>query len=97
MIITGPDAKAFYHLLAQDKDAIEAQIGEKLAWRELPGKKSSDVQLSRSGLDPLNRGQWAQQHQWIRDKLEAFYRCFAPRVKQLNAADYTDDEITDEV
>ena len=38
------------------------------------------------------REQWPEQHMWLWEKLEAFKKVFAPRVKKLNASDYVVDE-----
>jgi hypothetical protein len=34
-------------------------------------------------------GDWPAQHEWLAEKLELFDRVFRPRVKQLNADDWT--------
>jgi hypothetical protein len=34
----------------------------------------------------LDRTEWPQQQQWLRENLETFYRVFGPRVKQLDAS-----------
>lgn len=43
-------------------------------------------------MNPLARVQWPEQHLWLCQKLEAFKKVFAPRVKKLNASDYVIDE-----
>lgn len=88
MIVTGPYAKAFYHLLFRQKAAIESEIGESLEWRELPNNKQSDAQLFRRNVDPTDAEQWPQYFEWLRVRLEAFHRAFSQRVRQLNATDY---------
>jgi hypothetical protein len=62
-------------------------------WRELPGKKESHVVLRRSA-DPTRREDWPEQHDWLRDKLEAFHRVFGPRIKELSAEDYIPEPTT---
>ena len=96
LIITGSDAKPHFHLLHQEKDAIESEIGYQLRWRELPNNKSSDIGINRS-FDPTDRSEWPKQHAWLKEQLEAFYRVFSSRVKTLNAEDYVaaDDIIND--
>jgi hypothetical protein len=32
----------------------------------------------------MDRSQWPQQHQWLRENLERFHSVFAPRVRQLD-------------
>ena len=64
--------------------------GTEVEWREMPGKKQSNVVLRRSA-DPTRREEWPEQHAWLRDKLEAFHRVFGPRIKELNAGDNAPD------
>jgi len=40
----------------------------------------------------LVKEQWPEQHMWLWEKLEAFKKVFAPRVKKLNASNYVADE-----
>ena len=83
LALDGPLAKPHFHLLQADKDAIEAEIGAPLEWRELPDKKRSYIRLSRDDADPSDRDDWPRQHAWYMDTLEAFHRTFAPRLKSL--------------
>nr|PZN50206.1 MAG: DUF4268 domain-containing protein [Chloroflexota bacterium] len=83
LIIDGRDAKAQFRALQAQKAEIEAEIGQPLTWRELPGKKSSDISLYLKDVDPNNRAQWPEQHAWLRQTLEAFHHAFAPRVRNL--------------
>ena len=84
----GPDAKAHFHLLQQQKEAIEQEIGCALDWDELPGKKESRISLRKNDVDLTNRDEWKSQQLWMAEELEAFYKAFAPRVKELNAEDF---------
>jgi hypothetical protein len=84
----GPDAKAHFYLLKQQKDAIEQEIGCPLDWEELPGKKESRIGLRKNDVDLTNRNDWQSQQIWMAEKLEAIHKVFSPRVKELNAEDY---------
>jgi hypothetical protein len=88
IIMTGIHAKAHFHLLEYEREAIEREIGETLEWRENPNYKQSDVQLFWRGVTPTDPQRWTEYHSWLREKLEAFYRAFTPRIKKLNAAAY---------
>jgi hypothetical protein len=83
LVISGPDAKTYYKLLLQDKAKIEAELGEVLTWRELPNRKQSDTCLYKRDVEVTGRETWPEQHAWLHQKLEAFHRCFAPRIKAL--------------
>lgn len=93
LVISGPDGKAHYHLLLQDKVEIEEQIDSKLAWRENEDKKESHIYSHNYNLDPNERNQWQQIKIWLAETLESFDSLFRGRVRNLNAADLIlDDE-----
>lgn len=77
------DGKALFHLLKEDRDAIESEIGEQLEWLERPNKKSCFVQYKWTA-DPTDREDWSRQHGQIMEKIDAFHRAFSPRLKQLD-------------
>jgi hypothetical protein len=92
LFTTGPKAKSHFRLLAQDRAAVEAELGEPLEWREALTKKDSSVVLRRPGVDPTDRTDWPRQHGWLQERLEAFRRVFGPRVKALKAEPTVPDE-----
>jgi hypothetical protein len=81
------NAKKYFALLEQERAAIEEEIDAELEWSEMPGKKRSYISLRWNGIDPLDRTQWPKPQEWIAERLEQFHKCFAPRVKELNAGD----------
>ena len=87
LILQGEDAKAHFSLLRDQRDEIEIDAGEKFEWRELPDKKESQINLSRTNSDPSDRDLWPEQHKWLFDKLELFHKTFAARIKQLDASE----------
>lgn len=66
---------------------IESEIGVELAWEENP--KENYISLYREDTDLEDRDDWERQHQWFCEQLETFYNVFAPRVKELDASDYS--------
>lgn len=92
LIISGPDAKAFFHLLVDDKEKIEEGFGNELLWRGLPHKKESQILLRHPEKDPNDRSKWSNQHALLCKTLETFHRVFSKRVKELNADDYQPPE-----
>jgi hypothetical protein len=94
LVMTGENAKNYFHLLQADKSAIEAEIGTPLNWNELPTKKQSRIELNRTGIDSADKGAWPGFHQWLKEKLELFQKAFAPRVKELTV---DEEEAEDEV
>lgn len=91
MFITHNDAKAFFHLLEEDREEIEREVGVQLDWQELPEKKGSRIVIYKVDTDPMDEGDWAAQHAWIADMLERFDKALRPRVKTLDPSDWTDD------
>lgn len=90
----GGHAKAHFHLLREEQEAIEREVGEALEWDERPGQKGAAVMLRRLEADPAARGDWPDQHAWLVDRLQRFHQALLPRIEKLDAADYfrVDDE-----
>jgi hypothetical protein len=84
----GQYSKAIFHRLLAQRGAIEAELGEKLDWRERPDMKESHVVLELANQDPADESQWQTQHAWLAERLDALHRAFAPRVKQLDMSDF---------
>jgi len=70
-----PDSKDIYWNFYRNKDKIEEDLGEKLEWLELPGKKASRIVLTRKA-DVTNEDEWEQQFKWLLEKAESFKRVF---------------------
>ncbi len=87
LVIREGDAEVSYNTLYQQRGEIGAEIGDALEWRELPEHKQGQVMLRRYNADPTDRSQWPEQHDWFKDKLEAFDRAFRPRITTFNADD----------
>jgi hypothetical protein len=83
----GPQARAHFDQLHQERPPIEAEVGQELDWHAEPGKKQCRVFLRWEETDPALRDKWPEQHEWLREKLELFHRVFAQRVKNLYAAE----------
>ncbi|HEX9861502.1 MAG TPA: DUF4268 domain-containing protein, partial [Nitrospirota bacterium] len=91
LCIHGPDKLPHFRLIHANKDDIEYRIGETLQWRELPGKKESQILLEKNDVNVSDKSDWPNQHKWLCDKLEAFHRVFSPIVKSLDASEYIAD------
>ncbi len=90
LVLTGPDAKAHFHLLTEAKEDVEDQFGEALDWDEKPEKKESWIAIKRS-YDPTDCELWDSQHEWLKEKLEMFHKAFSSRIKRLDADEYQPD------
>ena len=91
LFMTGPNATAHYWLLEGQRGEIEDELGE-VEWRELEGKKSSQVRLRQTNTDPMNEDDWPNQLDWMASTLEAFNKTFRPRIKVLDASDWRPDD-----
>ncbi len=69
------DNKEFYYNLAEHKEEIEADLGEKLEWLELPDKKASRIKISITG-DFDNQDKWEEYFEWLLQMTEKFQRVF---------------------
>jgi len=87
-------SKAFFHLLQNDKDQIEAEVGEPMIWKELPDKIASRIILYRQ-CDPSNETDRASQHEWLKNKLELLDKTFRTRIKEINLDEWSSEEPVD--
>lgn len=76
-------AKKAYREVLGRKALINDQFGAQSCWWEDDSKKGkASVGVSLTGVDPSNRQQWSQQHKWLAEKLEEFFRYFDPILKE---------------
>lgn len=85
LALAGLTGKPYYKQLLAQRDAVEKSFGGPLEWRELPGKKESQVGVIKSDTDPTNEADWPAQHKWLRDTLERLHATFSARAKALEA------------
>lgn len=76
-----PDRKDLYHFLEQKKDEIEKEIGSKLVWAELPGKKASYAKIETSG-SINNTEEWERYFSWMQEISEKLKRSFSKILKK---------------
>ncbi|HEX8201945.1 MAG TPA: DUF4268 domain-containing protein, partial [Isosphaeraceae bacterium] len=73
-----------YHDFREHRDAIEAEVGSKLAWTHGPGMKSGEIVL-RNPVDPTDESLWPSYYDWMRRALETFRRVLGPRIPKDEA------------
>lgn len=81
--LTGTSAKNRFSVLRANREAIEAELGFPLDWRELPGGSDSRIASVLLNSDPSNKGDWDRQHNWLIGRMRDFDRVFRARVKAL--------------
>ena len=92
LVLIGDNKQAHYHLLLNQKETLENEMGEALIWDELPDKKSSYISIYRNKVNPKQTSDWENQHYDLFNILENFYRVFSDRIKKLDAGDYQPEE-----
>lgn len=75
-------AKIHFDILHKEKESIEKSIGLELEWND-SRKKERSIDLFKYDVDLENHDNWPEQHQWLYEKLETFYKAFTERVKKL--------------
>lgn len=85
-------AKPYFHQLHADKKNIEDDLGFAVEWLELPDIKASRIRCYNKGMNPMDQEAWLEHFEWFQEKLEAFDRVFRPRIRNLNADDWDEDE-----
>ena len=85
------DAQPLFHLLRQEREAIEQEIGVALNWLPKPDKKRSLIEHEWDA-DPTDRSDWPLQHSRMRELLNSFHRAFAPRLRRLEVDDWNPAE-----
>ena len=87
LVIADKDGgKSFYHLLAEEKEVIEREIGSVLEWRENPEKNRSSILLFFSA-NPAEETNWSSQNQWLKNTLEKFDTVFRGRIRNLSLSE----------
>lgn len=88
LYIAGAAAKAHFHLLEQQKEDIERELGYPLVWRAVPKYQDCSMDVTLEGVDPTDESSWPKQHEWLADKLAELHKVFSVRVRELNADDW---------
>jgi hypothetical protein len=82
LYLDGPNSKQEFAALEKKKQAIEEALGCSLTWHN-PENKAACRIFTRQDADFLNEKLWPQQFEWLRQRLEAMHKVFAPIVKNL--------------
>lgn len=94
--ITGQNAKAYFHLLMEQREELENEFGDQLEWSEEPERNERRIDLQKNDTDPTDESDWNNQHEWLAEKLHLFDKVFRPRIKALNASDWEPPEDVDD-
>ena len=76
------DSKELFEGLLNNKDQIEAELGEELEWLALEGKKASRIKLVHQA-DISKIDDWENYFVWLIAKVESFQKVFGKIVKKV--------------
>jgi len=71
-----PDSKETFRQFYENKEKIEAELKEKLEWREIPDKKASRIRSSKD-VDISNEENWEDCFIWLMEETEKFQTVFS--------------------
>ena len=75
--------KNLFDYLFNEKEDIEAIVGNELTWRRLDNKKSSYIEISLD-FDINNEDDWITAIKWHLDMASKLYDAFSDRIKKFN-------------
>ena len=85
-VIDSVDSKAKFAALKERESELQAAIsaggGETLVWRAKEDVRMCRIYV-RQDAEVSNRGNWEEQRDWLRTRLELFDRVFRPVVAEL--------------
>lgn len=81
LYITHEDADRLCRQLKLERRAIETEIGAKLAWPRMEGKKSRLVYQYRPA-DVKDQKSWPELFAWLEERARVFLRTFGKRVSR---------------
>jgi hypothetical protein len=79
----GPFAKSNFGDLADQRDAIERELGATLAWEEKPGQKESRICLSLPDTDWTDESDRPRQLEWFVKNLAMLRKVLATRIASI--------------
>ncbi|RIV18151.1 DUF4268 domain-containing protein [Fibrisoma montanum] len=66
---------AFYQMLKNDKEKIEAEVGGPLNWMDLPDSTAFRI-ITYQNFNPTSESGWQSNFEWLKSKAEIFQKTF---------------------
>ena len=82
--IAGKNPKASFHILREQAEEIEQELGYPFVWNQDQTGRRGRVSVYLDDVDPRAETDWPRQHEWLVTKLNDMHRAFAQRVKSLD-------------
>lgn len=77
-----PDSKDLFYGLEKYKEKVEKELGEKLGWFALEGKKASRIKLTKEA-DINETKNWEQYFEWLRENSEKLQKVFLKYIRKV--------------
>ena len=71
-----PHSKELFNSLYADREKIEAELGEKPDWMELPERKASRIRIAHKA-DTDDPAKWEEYFAWLLQEAEKFHKVFS--------------------
>lgn len=95
LYISNANAKAFFYLLSEQKEAIQAELGYDLDWDDLPDGRDTRISVALKETDPEDKADWPRQHEWLAARMAELYRVFVNRVRGLDANAWKPEDVSE--
>lgn len=88
LYLRGNTAKPFFHLLRQQQEAVEEELGYPLEWEEKIDLSYSTIAIYQCDVNPDDETNWPQQHDWLAEHLNQLHRVFRQRIRTLQSDEW---------
>jgi hypothetical protein len=85
---SGVDTQPYFHLLLQQQDSIEADLGIPIDWSNDADGQTFAVYASHHEVDLDDGDRWPTYIEWASNNLEQFHGTFCERIKMLSAGNF---------
>jgi hypothetical protein len=85
---SGVDTQAYFHLLLQEQDIIEVDLGIPIDWSNDADGQTFAVYASHHEIDLDDGDRWPAYIEWACNDLEQFHGTFSERIKMLSAGNF---------
>jgi hypothetical protein len=75
-----PDNKELFDKLFENKDKLEKELGKRLSWQRLEGKKAARIKWETQA-DINDTEKWESQFAWLKEKAELMHKVFSKNIK----------------
>ncbi len=82
------DAHAYFHLLFEQQDAVEAEMGILMDWSNDADGQTFAVYCTLAEINVDNPDHWVTYTSWMCDFLEKLHSTFSKRIKALRAGEF---------